>query len=292
MACRKSNAPDHSATRLRFWLQRSSRILRADSALLPIAYYLYGRGAQDDFLTHWATHGRPRYYPTLVSTILLEGIGYLGIGLDTLLTSLRDVIAQHGQSAFPHVEIEEEMTRRGKTLSFASDGTHDLVELEYGEPRTFALLSLIFDSVDTTKTLHVDHIFPYSLFKRRKLLAAGISEERVDEIIELANRLPNLQLMEGAINQEKLTTMPLEWLKTRESSPDRRDKYIFLHTSDGLPDSLSGFETFCSARSKGAKAQNYRAPWHLSAYYNKPREDPKDSKGRIEGLARRNKALS
>jgi hypothetical protein len=231
----------------------TSQTLRADSALLPIAYYLYRRNAQGDFLTH-GRHAEDRAaIRRWLARSYLKASGIWGSGLDTLLTSLRDAIAQHGQDAFPDVEIEEEMARRGKTLSFAVDELDALVDLQYGEPRTFALLSLIFDTVDTTKTLHVDHIFPHSLFKRRKLLAAGIAEDRVDDVIELANTLPNLQLMEGAINQEKLTTLPLEWLNRRESNSARREKYIYLHILDGLPHSLSGFEAFCDARRKELK---------------------------------------
>jgi hypothetical protein len=161
---------------------------------------------------------------------------------------LRDIISGQGTEAFPVTAIEDEMTRRGKTLSFAQDELDDLVDLEYGETRTFALLTLIFESVDTNKALHVDHIFPHSLFKRRRLVAEGIPEERVEDIIDAADRLPNLQLMEGAINQEKLATLPKKWLNQRETSRERREKYMYLHLLEGLPDELNGFEIFYARR--------------------------------------------
>ncbi len=140
------------------------------------------------------------------------------------------------------------MARRGKTLAFAPDELDDLVELSYGEARAFALLTLVFETVDTSKALHMDHIFPISLFKRRKLLSEGISEEKVDDIIESANTLPNLQLIEGAINQEKLTALPAKWLRDREPDLSRREKYIFLHLLEDLPEGLQEFEQFYARR--------------------------------------------
>ena len=140
------------------------------------------------------------------------------------------------------------MARRGKTLVFAQDELDDLVDLPYGDSRTFALLTLIFESVDTSKALHMDHIFPYSLFKRRRLIADGIPESKIDDTVEAANRLPNLQLLDGPINQEKLTTMPAKWLADREPNAGRREKYVYLHLLEGLPDSLSGFEQFYKQR--------------------------------------------
>jgi hypothetical protein len=226
----------------------TGQTLRADSALLPIAYYLFQRKAQNDFLTHSRHAEDRRAIRHWLARSYLKASGIWGSGLDTFLTSLREIIASRGQSEFPVSAIEDEMTRRGKTLAFAPDELEDLVELEYGEPRSFALLTLIFETVDTSKALHVDHIFPYSLFKRRKLLSEGIAEAKIEDIIDKANRLPNLQLMDGVINQEKLKTMPLKWLHDRESSSARREKYIYLHLLEGLPETLAGFETFYARR--------------------------------------------
>ena len=226
----------------------TGQTLRADSALLPIAYYLYKRNAQTDFLTH-SRHGEDRRaIRKWLARSYLKASGIWGSGLDTLLTSLREIIAANGATSFPVKIIEEEMARRGKTLAFAPDELDDLVELSYGEARTFALLTLVFETVDTSKALHMDHIFPISLFKRRKLLSEGISEEKVDDIIESANTLPNLQLIEGAINQEKLTTLPAKWLRDREPDLSRREKYMFLHMLEDLPEGLQEFEQFYARR--------------------------------------------
>jgi hypothetical protein len=221
---------------------------RADSALLPIAYYVYKRKAQPDFLTHTRHTEDRRAILNWLARSYLKASGIWGSGLDTLLTSLREIIARDGTLGFPLKPIEAEMTRRGKTLAFTFDELDDLVELNYGEPRAFALLTLIFETVDTSKTLHMDHIFPISIFKRRRLLAEGLPEDKIDHLIECANTLPNLQLIEGAINQQKLTMLPAAWLRQREPDPARRDKYIYLHMLEGLPETVRDFAPFYERR--------------------------------------------
>jgi hypothetical protein len=233
----------------------TGQTLRADSALLPIAYYFYKRNAQPDFLTHSRHADDRRTILRWLARSYLKASGIWGSGLDTLLTSLRETIAEHGSNAFPVARIEEEMARRGKTLSYTADELDDLVDLSYGQPRTFALLTLIFETVDTSKSLHMDHIFPISKFKRRLLLTEGVPENAIDEWTELANTLGNLQLIEGAINQEKLAMMPAEWLRMRETDLERRDKYIYLHMLDGLPDRLGEFKTFYERRRRALHAR-------------------------------------
>lgn len=233
----------------------TGQTLRADSALLPIAYYLFKRKAQQDFLTHSRHSGDRRNILRWLARSYLKASGIWGSGLDTLLTSLREVVATQGENAFPATQIEEEMARRGKTLSFTPDELDDLVELPYGESRTFALLTLIFETVDTSKSLHMDHIVPISKFKRRFLLAEGVQEAAVEEWSEQANTLPNLQLIEGAINQEKLAMMPADWLRMREPNDQRREKYIYLHMLEGLPERLGDFEVFYQRRRRALQSR-------------------------------------
>jgi hypothetical protein len=60
--------------------------------------------------------------------------------------------------------------------------------------------------------------------------------------------LPNLQLLEGAINNEKRASMPREWLSTHLSDPMSQQNYSALHELGEIPTDLQGFEAFCAAR--------------------------------------------
>lgn len=133
--------------------------LRADSALLPIAYYLYKRGAKVTYLTHKEfDEDRQNIRKWLIAGFLkLSGIW--GSGLDTLLTRLREAIGQE-PTAFPIKQLEDTMRRRGKSLTFDDDEIDELTEMRSGDKRTFALLSLIFTHLDLRQNFHIDHIYP------------------------------------------------------------------------------------------------------------------------------------
>jgi hypothetical protein len=128
----------------------------------------------------------------LIRSVLKQS-GIWGSGLDTLLTTLRSKIKEHGQHGFPLTEINTAMTERGKSLRFEEEELQTLVELDYGNRRTFALLSLLFPGHDFSRHFHVDHIFPKGRFTRAQLKKAGISDEgQIDEWCQMANCLPNL----------------------------------------------------------------------------------------------------
>jgi hypothetical protein len=54
------------------------------------------------------------------------------------------------------------MSQRGKSLTFEPAEIEDLLHLEYGDKRTFPLLSLLFPFVDLRNQFHVDHVYPIS----------------------------------------------------------------------------------------------------------------------------------
>ena len=170
--------------------------LGADSALLPIAYYLYVTGADEGYLTRSrlaANRGSIRRW--LICGLLKAGIW--GSGLDSLLTALRQVIRVHHDHGFPVVELHVAMSARGKSLTFTNEEIDELSEMRYGDKRTFSLLSLVFNHLDLRHHFHIDHFFPKSRFTPARLKSEGFSEEEVPVLRELANCLPNLQLLRG-----------------------------------------------------------------------------------------------
>ena len=226
----------------------NGQTLRADSALLPIAYYLYRRQVPDNYVTH--SHylaDRTAIREWLVRS-LLKASGIWGSGLDTLLTALRETIKANGLEAFPVDQLHQTMAPRGKSLNFEQAEVDDLLQIEYGDKRLFPLLSLLFPFVDLRNQFHVDHVFPISRFTRARLRRAGLPEGSLDNLIRLANDLPNLQLLDGPSNTEKQATMPAEWLSHRYASDDARRHYLTLHALGEIPADIQGFEQFHAAR--------------------------------------------
>lgn len=233
----------------------NSQNLRADSALLPIAYYLFARQPGEGYLSRVEyAQDRENVRKWLIRS-LLKASGIWGSGLDTLLTALREQIRTHAQTGFPVSQIESVMSARGKTLSFTEEELDELVELPYGDKRTFALLSLIFPGFDLSRHFHVDHIYPQARFTKPQLRKAGIPEELVAEVADKANRLANLQLLEGSINNQKRQKMPHDWYAQFKPDALARQQYLAGLEITDLPETLAEFPAFYEQRRKALRAR-------------------------------------
>ncbi len=224
------------------------RTIRADSTLLPIAYYLYRQGTPADFAT------RDRYAPSreairgwlICSTLKASGIW--GSGLDTLLTALREVIREEENGQFPARRMRRIMAQRGKSLEFSSEEVEDLADMGYGDRRLFALLALCFPFVDLRNRFHIDHVFPTSRFTDARLRRAGVSDEQFGTSRDYANRLGNLQLLDGDINSEKRAKLPAQWLDEHFRDDQTRQHYCDQHYLVNVPREITDFEEFYEAR--------------------------------------------
>src|ERR1700730_5936381 len=116
--------------------------------------------------------------------------------------------------------------------------------MTYGDKRLFALLSLIFPFVDLRNQFHIDHIFPISRFTATRLKKVGIAEDEIEKFGQLANELPNLQLLEGPANTEKRATMPFSWLHDRYSHEGDREHYRSIHLLGEIPSEIQGCIAF------------------------------------------------
>ena len=222
--------------------------LRADSAILPVAYYLYFRQLDEGYLSrseYAKDRANLRYW--LVKS-LLKASGIWGSGLDTLLTAIRREIVEHGQSRFPVAEIETVMSTRGKSLAFSEEEMDELCELEYGNKRTFSLLSILFPGFDFSRHFHVDHIFPKGKFTNKKIKSLGLNQEEVDTFAKKSNLLPNLQLLEGTINNEKRAKMPADWYAVMWPDEQARKAHLETQGISFLVDDLKDFLDFYEDR--------------------------------------------
>ena len=104
------------------------------------------------------------------------------------------------------------MRERGKSLTFDNEELSDLVE---AKDRSFPLLALLYPFVNVQDNVtHVDHVFPRARFTPSRLRKEGVSEGEIPDWIERADRLPNLQLLRGSVNQAKRDVLPAQWVNT------------------------------------------------------------------------------
>lgn len=253
MATLEANWPDIRSALLRTVELAASfgmngQTLRADSALLPIAYYLYHRKAPANYVTAGQFADDRETIRQWLIRSLLKASGIWGSGLDTLLTALRDAIRQSAPDAFPVDRLMDVMRGRAKSLRFDPAEIEDMLDMAYGDKRMFPLLSLLFPFVDLRNQFHMDHVFPISRFSKVKLRQAGIAPELQDELYAKANSLPNLQLLEGPANIEKQAALPSDWLRGRYKTEDGALNYRTIHSLGEVPEDVHGFEGFHAAR--------------------------------------------
>lgn len=225
----------------------TNRTLTAASVVVPLAYYLARRDLPDSYLTAGAhAEDRLAVRQWVIRSLVKRGIW--GSGLDTLLLRLRQAINAHGGNSFPTYEIEKEMYKLGKTLTFEPTEVDELLELKYASQRTFPVLALLYPGLDLSKEFHEDHIFPRSRFTRKRLHDAGIDSSRIDSYRAAVDLLPNLQLLGGVPNAEKHAKMPTEWLVSAFATDAERQSYVDTNDLQGLPLDLTGFLEFFEKR--------------------------------------------
>ena len=225
--------------------------IRAASALLPIAYYVFRIGAPTNFDTHSRYAGHRESIRGWLTRSILKTSGIWGSGLDTLLAALRDVIRDAGNGGFPAAEMRWLMAQRGKSLEFSPEEIEDLADMGLKDRRLFALLALLSPFIDFQHhQYHIDHIFPRSRFTPKRLRDAGLNDEQTDVFPDCADRIGNLQLLDGTSNLEKQATLPAKWIETQYPAEESRRHYCEKYFLGDVPRDMTGFLQFYEARRK------------------------------------------
>lgn len=193
----------------------SGSSLRAQNAIIPVAYYVHHRNLDNDYLEnnkHAADRALVRSW--LIRTLLRSGF-WTG-AVDPILITARTTIRDHGGNGFPLDQLETAIkSATSKSLIFTAGDVDDLLLSAYRNPLTIPLLTLIFDSAVVRNAFHVDHVFPKSRLRKRPLERALADTNRPAADIDLwrarADRLPNLQLLQSKENVIKADQLPLMW---------------------------------------------------------------------------------
>jgi len=233
----------------------SGGALTADSVLIPVAYYVHHRKLGHSYRESPNTReDREALRSWVLRSLIVRGVW--GSGLDTLLRDLRDVIKTQGSTVFPLPAVEKAMALRGKSLAVTDALIEDVLALEYGKARTFAVLATLFPHVDTRNLFHIDHVFPAARFDRKELVgqkaADGtpkFSAEYVAELLSLRDTLPNLELLPGLENIGKSDKAPDDWIAAEYPSQDDRSAFLARNALPStLPHSIDEFMAFYEQR--------------------------------------------
>lgn len=231
-----------------------SRTIQANNSLLPIAYYLYKKGAPRDFETsdHYVIDRRA-IRNWLTRSILKTAGTWSGGPVDTLLVALREVIRGVDSNYFPAAEVRSAMARLNRGLSFEEEEIEDLADMGSGDRRIFPLLTMLFPNLGSRDGSDIDHVFPKSRFAPTRLRAAEVDEELIDQFRNKSECLANLQLLDRTVNIEKRATLPADWLDAHCPDDQSRQAYCERHRLGDVPREITGFLDFYEARRERLK---------------------------------------
>ena len=165
------------------------------NAALPITYFLYN---SPDF-TFRGSSEFERANATAMHHWLLNSVfvGAFFGGSDQTISTARATLREHLRVSrdFPATKLFEAMSKGGRHSQLDERAVEELLALQYGKPRTFVALSLLYPEIDWNgSNWHVDHIIPQADSARNILRGRNLPEHRINDIIAAANSVGNLQL--------------------------------------------------------------------------------------------------
>lgn len=222
--------------------------LTSNYVAIPIAYYLLKRDLLKNFIhsSHYV-EDRKKIQKWVILSLLKRAFG--GVP-DSVLRPIRKIISTN-VSFFPFDKMIEEFRGKPKALEFNDEEIENLFYYRYGQGYTFSTLALLYPSLDFRHKFHIDHIYPRSLFTRKKLKDRGIGEDELDFYLNNYDFLANLQLLEEIPNIEKSDKDFYEWLqKNYHEEQARKDFMRKNYIPEDIDLSYGNFEEFIAERKK------------------------------------------
>lgn len=197
--------------------------LAATNTIIPIAYFIYKNGFEESILHSSHRENDRKAVKEWLARVLLKGT--FGGQPDSIYPKMRDLInANLGR--FPLAETIAHYKGSRKSISFTEDDIDNLLELQYGNAKTYSVLTLLYSGLNNAYKYHQDHIHPQSFFSKPKLRKLGISEPDIEIFLNNYNKLPNLQLLEATSNVEKSGHAFEKWLSKNFTTSESYESYL------------------------------------------------------------------
>jgi uncharacterized protein with ParB-like and HNH nuclease domain len=213
--------------------------LLSNNVIVPIAHFLYKNQMSDKILHSNQYKDDLSAIREWLARVSLKGT--FSSTTDSIYPGMRTIINDN-IGHFPLKEIINHYKGHSKSISFSPDDIETVLDLQYGKPKTYCALTLLYPGLNQNFRYQQDHIHPKTFFEKRKLKKLDLVEQQVTEFIERVNDLSNLQLLEKTENSEKSATSLHEWVETKYSTPAAKGSYLMQNHMD-LDESLL-FENF------------------------------------------------
>lgn len=221
----------------------SDESITSYNALMPIAYYLYKGGS----LNQVNNAEFKKYF------IIAQIKNIFGVASNTAISETRKAVQKitdfkkenFSLSLFNDVRLTGDMN-----FMVTDDVLEKCFDYDKG-PLTFLLLTLLYPEIKVyAAKFHQDHVHPYAGFENKNIKDKDINKDKIKEWRILRNKLPNLELLQGDINQSKSQTSLVDWLKLGNTV-----KYM----PSGVSAELNDFEDFYNKRKELMKAELKKA---------------------------------
>ena len=227
----------------------SRETLRANNAVIPIAYYMMMIGNPDNFeLSVKTIENRRKIQKWFVLSLLKKVFNNAPDGLHMLI---RETIIRNGENDFPLEYIIRYCKGTNKSIIFTQDDIDEyLLKQKYGNREILAIFSLLYPSIDFSQKFQIDHIYPKSTFTKRKLLSRGINSKDISAYMESVNDISNLQLLPAISNIQKQNKDFSEWFDEANLTDKDKQEYRYLHYIPEMEYTYENFPKFIDERRK------------------------------------------
>ena len=200
--------------------------MTSNNLIIPIAYYLKHIGLPDNFeVSSSRISDRVKIKKWFMLTLLKRVFSLMP---DGALKPIREIIRNNDTNEFPLESIIDHFRGTNRTLVFTKEDVSNLLYTKCGSGDTLVILSILYPWADLRNNFHVDHMFPKSLFTRKRLEKRGVKDIEIEDFIGKYNYIGNLQLLEAIPNMEKNNKEFDKWLN-ETLSKEAIDDYKLKH---------------------------------------------------------------
>lgn len=217
---------------------------KAKNAIIPLVYFIYHNNLQGVINNKAKFESVKSVMRQWLCMTLLKGV--FGGQPDNVLNKIRKVLYPHkGDCMFPLDEIKDVFKEdAAKNLLFSEEFIDGLLTTQKDDASCYAILALIYSHLNFNQEFHKDHLHPISYFE--KLEQGKMSDEEFEFYKDPlnCNSILNLQLLNGSLNQSKLDTPLIDWVK--DKNIDLENQLIPISVSLEIKD----FRAFIDERKK------------------------------------------